>query len=1030
MSNLATRGQTGTGNSVLTAGFVIGPGANKQVIVRAIGPSLSAFGLTGLLADPVLTIFNAAGTVVATNDNWLAADAAAQASVGAFALPAGSKDSVVVTTLAPGNYSAQVSGGSGLALVEIYEVGGTGTKLLNISTRGVVGTGASQMFPGIVVSPGTGTRKFLVRAAGPALGAFGLPGTLADPTIVVTNSTNTLTYASNNDWGTPVGFGAATSDQLAAAFTANGAFAFAPGSKDAALIVDLAAGNYSIQVSGVGGTSGLALVEIYDITPAALPAVTVAATIASADKSGSKPGEYTVTRSGSTTAALTVNYSMSGSAVNGFTYSPLIGSIVIPAGAASVKIPLVPLPAVQNFNGQTAVITLTAPNNNTYTVGDASSATVTIADSAPLLFVSNLRPEATVSGSSVTGTASILVNQAGTIASVSVSFSGLSSSLTGAHLRISPSGDFVFNLPVGQASNVLWNIQPTGTYSAADLFNALKSGNIYVGLDTANNPSGEGKGVFIASSTQTFSIPAAPPALPSGPPTAADAARFLTQATFGPLRTEIATVQSQGYDAWITAQLALPFTSHRTATVADFRTFGGGGNGLFSPSNRQAAWFKIAVTAPDQLRQRVALALSEIFVVSDAAFAEDMTEPLANYYDLLGKASAGNFRTLLGDVTSSPVMGLYLSSLRSSKADPVAGTYPDENYAREVMQLFTVGLNLLQPDGTLKLDQTQLPLPTYNQNIVSEMAKVFTGYGYSSTLTNPSFRSGASDLYNPMQLFPANHDDTQKSILNGVVLPAGQGGVKDMQQTLDALFQHPNTPPFIAKQMIQRLVTSNPTPAYVYRVAQKFIDNGSGVRGDIGAVVRAILTDYEARTSTNLTVASFGKLKEPLIRTTALLRTFGGAPASGRYVSNLTSTQTPLAQAPLRAPTVFNFFHPDYVLPGPLAAAGLVAPEYEITDATYSISVPNFLRTFIFNAAGSNADSVVLDLTYEASLASTPAALLDHLNLVMCGGNMPQATRDRVTTMLGALSTSTSAVERAQRAILVISASPAGAIQK
>ncbi len=1030
LANLATRGQTGTGASVLTAGFVIGPGPSKQVIIRAIGPTLATFGLTGLLADPVLTLVNPAGTALATNDNWLAADAAIMASVGAFALPAGSKDAVIVTTLAPGAYTAQVSGAgntTGLTIVEIYEVGGTGAKLVNISTRGPVGTDANQMFPGIVVSPGTGTRKFLVRVAGPALGAFGLPGTLADPTIIVTNGGGTLTYASNNDWGTPIGLGAATAAQLTTTFAANGAFAFAAGSKDAALTVDLAAGNYSIQVSGVANTSGLALVEIYDITPAGAASVTVAATIASADKSGSKPGEFTFTRSGDTSQALTVRYVTGGTAVNGFDYPALLGSITFAAGASSVKLPLAPNPALLATGGQTASITI-ATGGTSYTVGSPATATIAIADSPATLYISNLRAETTATGSSVSGTATILVNPSGTLASVSVSFAGLSSSQTGAHLRIGPSGDYVHNLPLGQVSNVQWTFSPSGTYTSADLLAALKSGNIYVGLDTATNPTGEVRGTFIvASGAQDFVAPAAPPALPGGTPTPADAARLLTQATFGPLRTEIATVQSQGINGWITAQMALPYTAHRAATLSDFRIFGGGGDGQIISSNRQAAWWKTALTAPDQLRQRVAFALSEIFVVSDVS--DSLTpEGLANYYDMLGNGAFGSFRTLLENVTRSPIMGIYLSSLRNSKADPLLGTNPDENYAREVMQLFTIGLNLLRPDGTLKLDPAGLPIPSYNQTTVTEMAKVFTGWSYASTKANPTFRGEPSDQINPMQLYSTNHDDGQKSIVNGVVLAPGQGGTKDLQQALDALFLHPNTGPNIAKQLIQRLVTSNPTPAYVYRVAQKFEDNGSAVRGDLGAVVRAILTDYEARSTTTVASSNFGKLKEPIIRATGLLRTFGATPASGRYTNNLLSTQTVLAQSALRSPTVFNFFHPDYVLPGPLASAGLVAPEFEITDATYAISVPNFLRGYIFNAVGTNPDTLVLDLAYEQTLNTT--ALLDHLALVLCGGTMPAAVRTRVTTLLTALPASTSALDRAQRAVLVIATSPTAAVQK
>jgi uncharacterized protein (DUF1800 family) len=766
------------------------------------------------------------------------------------------------------------------------------------------------------------------------------------------------------------------------------------------------------------------------VSIAGSPTVTIAATIAAADKSGSKPGEYTFTRTGGTSQALTVNYVTGGTAVNGFDYPALLGTIVIPAGANTVKLALAPNPAVLATGGQTATLTI-ATGGNSYIIGSPASATVAIADSASTLYISTLRPESTATGSSASGTATILVNAAGTLANVSVSFAGLSSAQTGAHLRIGPSGDYVFNLPAGQVSNIQWTLAPTGTYTRADLLAALNRGSIYVGLDTANNPAGEVRGTFIvASGAQDFVAPAAPPALPTGTPTAPDAARLLTQATFGPRRGEIATVQSQGIDGWITAQLELPFTSHRTAMLTDFRTFGGGGNGVFNQVNRQAAWWNIALTAPDQLRQRVALALSEILVVSDVSFDESATEGLAHYYDLLGAASAGNFRTLLENVTRSPIMGIYLSSLRNSKANASTGTSPDENYAREVMQLFTIGLNLLRPDGTLKLDPNGLPIPTYNQATVSEMAKVFTGWSYASTKTTPTFRSEPSDYVNPMQLFAAFHDDGAKNIVNGVVLSPGQGGARDLQQALDALFLHPNTGPFIARQLIQRLVTSNPIPAYVYRVAQKFDNNGSGVRGDLGAVVRAILTDYEARAVTTVTSPNFGKLKEPLIRATALLRTFGATPASGRYVQNLLSTQLPLAQAALRSPTVFNFFHPDYVEPGPLAAAGLVAPEFEITDAAYAISVPNFLRGYIFNAAGTNPDTLVLNLTYEQTLVSTPSALLDHLGLVMGGGNLPQAVRDRVTTMLAALPAATSALERVQRTILVLSTSPAGATQK
>ncbi|MFM9954463.1 MAG: hypothetical protein ACKVVO_10425 [Opitutaceae bacterium] len=282
LANLSTRAQTAPGAAVLTAGFAIGAGARQQVLVRAVGPTLglAPFNIAGVLPDPFLTLFNSSSSVVATNDNWgapidtAAVTAATFNSVGAFALPAGSRDAALLTTLAPGNYTAQVTGtagsdGTGLAIVEIYEMGGNGAKLINLSARGQVLAGSNLMIPGIVIAPGTGTRRLLVRAAGPALAAFQLSGALADPTITLTNSTGAITFATNNDWGTPSGTGAASAATLTAAFNQAGAFTFANGSKDSALLVDLAPGNYTLQVTGVSGATGLAIVEIYDLTPVA-----------------------------------------------------------------------------------------------------------------------------------------------------------------------------------------------------------------------------------------------------------------------------------------------------------------------------------------------------------------------------------------------------------------------------------------------------------------------------------------------------------------------------------------------------------------------------------------------------------------------------------------------------------------------------------------------------------------------------------------------------------------------------------------
>ncbi|MEX2045166.1 MAG: DUF1800 family protein, partial [Opitutus sp.] len=431
-----------------------------------------------------------------------------------------------------------------------------------------------------------------------------------------------------------------------------------------------------------------------------------------------------------------------------------------------------------------------------------------------------------------------------------------------------------------------------------------------------------------------------------------------------------------------------------------------------------------------QLRQRVAFALSQIFVVSDVSLGgQAYADGLAHYYDILAEGAFGNYRALLEQVALSPIMGVYLSHLRNAKADPAAGTSPDENFAREIMQLFSIGLVQLQPDGTLKLDAQGLPIPTYNQSTISEMAKVFTGWSYFSGAANPNFRRGAANYIDPMMIFPSFHENAAKIIVGDIVIPSDLGGREDLVRALDALFQHPNAGPFISRQLIQRLVTANPSPAYVYRVAEKFADNGAGIRGDLGAVVREILTDYEARSPEVADDPGYGKLKEPLLRLTGVLRSLNARSSSGHYIPSFANVYPQLNQAALRSPSVFNFFEPGYVYPGSLAAAGLVAPEFQITNDTTAISVPNFLRTMIF-ATATRANAVTLDLTAEEALAADVPTLLDHLALLLANGQLGPATRARITTALAALTAGTSPRERAQTAVLLIATSPEGATQR
>ncbi len=1084
LANVSTLTRVGTGADVLTAGFVITGTTPKQVVIRAVGARLATapFNVQNTLADPTLTVFgpNSSTTVAASNDNWNAADATAFASVGAFALTAQSRDAAIVTTLAPGSYSAQVSGVGGTtgnAIIEVYEAGATGGKFVNLSTRAQVGGASGVLTPGFVISPGGGTRKLLIRAAGPALTQFGVTGVLANPQItLMRTSAPTGPVASNDNWHTPAAAGLADAATLRSAFSQTGAFAFpTAGSNDAALLLDLPPGNYTVQASGVNNTSGAALVEIYDLSPNEPPVVTVFASKATADETGSKNGEFTFTRTGSTLDPLTVRYGVGGSAVNGSDFVQLSGSIVIPAGATTARLPLLPNPDLTNEGTDTVVITLVT--NPAYIIGAETSATATIADSSATLYVANIRPEGSATNSTASGTATILLSSDGSLAAVSVNVSNLSSPVTSAHLRIGPSGDFVFTLPYAASGNAQWLFLPVGNYTSNQLLDALKTGNIFVGIDTANYPTGEVRGSFIVGTgSRTFTTPSAPPPVSLNNVTATDAARLLTQATFGPTKAEIDALTGGSIDAWLNTQFALPFSSHQAATTADRTTFGGSGSftnwNAVHPPNRQAAWWKLALTAPDQLRQRVAFALSQILVVSDVGLGEDShAAPLAAYYDMLGNGAFGNFRTLLEQVTLSPMMGLYLSSLRNSKATFDASgatlTTPDENYAREIMQLFTIGLVQLQPDGTLVLGADGLPIPTYNQTTITEMAKVFTGWAYPSTNLN-NFRTAGTNYFTPMQLFPAFHDDTAKNIspVSTTPIPASQGGTTDLRLALDALFNHANTPSFISKLLIQRLVTSNPSPGYVYRVSEKFRNNGSGTRGDLGAVVRAILTDYEARSPAVAANVSFGKLKEPILRLTSLLRGFDASSASGRFLgyqntvdsvpitsatprpataeqinrapntfsaTRLDGVQGNLAQAALRSPTVFNFYHSDYVLPGDLARAGLVVPEFEITDDNYAINVPNFLRTFVNATVPTTPPgpyTITLKTTAEQAMITTPAALLDHLSLVLTANALPAATRTRITNALAALPANTSALDRTNTAILLVLTSPASAVQK
>lgn len=1027
MASLSVRAEVGNGGSVAIAGFTIVE-EPERVLVRGIGPELERFEVTGFLVDPILTIVDADGTPIQTNDDWDPSDQTIFDQVGAFSLAPGSKDAAIVITLSPGLYTAIVSGvggTTGVALAEVYDVtNDTGSRLISLSARTHVGTGDNILIPGVYVSPGGGTRRLLIRAAGPSLVKLGVAETLENPQLTVAPfGQSSIGY--NDDWG---------SDEthiLNAAFKSAGAFLYSnEQSFDAAIVRDVSPGLYTVQISDLTGQTGVALAEVCDVTPTGPPAtVTIAVTDPEADESGANMAEFTLTRTGNTSDLLIVNFVPSGSAGNVSDYAFLNGRAAFASGEDTITIVLDPVPDLETESTEDATLTLASGLG--YNVGAQSAATASIGNSDGVLYETTLRPETSAQGSSASGTATILINSAGTLATVRVLVNNLSSDVTSAYLRYGEPneiGEYLQRIPV-DGSATTWRLRPGANYTVADLVEGLQSGLIYLGIETADYPTGEVRGHFIRSvGTSEFTPPPDPSPAPTAAADSIEAARFLTQATFGPTLASISALEQITFADWIDEQMALPMSLHRDAIMSDYATYpdeGIDGQDLPSTSNRTAAWWGVVLRGNDQLRQRVAFALSEIFVISenddDVWFWQEGT---SNYYDILVRNAFGNYRDLIEEVALSPMMGTYLSHLRNARAESEDGPQPDENFAREIMQLFSIGLVQLQPDGTRLLDEDGLPIPTYDQQTITETAKVLTGWAFhSNSLEDWRFRFGDQDWINPMTLFPNFHDDGPKNIVRGVRLPGGQGGEADLNDLLDTLFNHPNTGPFVARRLIQRLVTSNPTPAYVYRVAQAFEDNGSGVRGDLGAVIRAILLDYEARSPDAANAEEFGKLKEPLLRVSATLRGLTGV--SGTQRIPLPWLGWHINQSPLRSPTVFNFFEPDYVKSGDLAAAGLFAPEFQILTDTQAIKQPNVIPLIAWDVF----ENVAFNYGELNALVATPDQLVDRISLVLAPGQLSASSRDEIIQALNDLPSWTSDNWHVVTAIMLVYSCPEGAIQ-
>ncbi|MFT4241903.1 MAG: DUF1800 domain-containing protein [Acidovorax sp.] len=541
--------------------------------------------------------------------------------------------------------------------------------------------------------------------------------------------------------------------------------------------------------------------------------------------------------------------------------------------------------------------------------------------------------------------------------------------------------------------------------------------------------------------------------------TDAQAARFLLHAQFSASTAEIATVRAVGYAAWLDQQFATP-PSQTGWDWLNERGYGQANAATSFYDNEYPGDFMIwqqLIASPDGLRKRVALALSEICVVSltglDLPWRSHM---IAAYWDVLAANAFGNYRQLLEDITLNAAMGYYLNTRGNQKENAATGRQPDQNYAREIMQLMTIGLAQLNPDGTPRRDGAGKTLDTYTQDDVANLARVFTGYDFDLSQHAPSTVPGTSRQIPttayarlPMVLNAALHSPLAATFL-GTTIAANTPGAAALKTALDTLFNHPNVGPFIGRQLIQRLVTSNPSPAYVARVGAAFANNGAGVRGDLRAVVRAILLDDEARGPEGLSQPGFGKLREPMLRFVQWGRTFGLSSAAGTWkIYQLGNPNTQLGQSPLRPPSVFNFFRPGYVPPATaLAAEGAVAPEFQLVNETSVSGYLNYMQGVIRygiyvnapdlpqNASNAlNGFDIQAAYTEELAMVADADALVARINLLMCAGQLSAATARLIADALKATNVTQASSDNARRdrvaaAVFLVMASPEYLVQK
>lgn len=497
---------------------------------------------------------------------------------------------------------------------------------------------------------------------------------------------------------------------------------------------------------------------------------------------------------------------------------------------------------------------------------------------------------------------------------------------------------------------------------------------------------------------------------------------FLNRTTFGGRPADVSALVNQDVTEWLAAEFAKPATLYLPDVVAAIQPDGR----IFPDTDNYLAWDKM-ITADDQLRQRMVFALSQIFAISDDLSGGPRQARVAQFRDVLSRNAFGNYRTLLEDVTYAPEMGSWLTYLQNRKGDPVSGRMPDENFAREIMQLFSIGLVELNLDGTQKTDGQGNAIELYDSTDVAGLARVFTGLSHKGT----GFTRAAPDgQYSPMVIYPDQHSSLEKTFL-GTTIPPNTSGEESITMALDEIFSQPSVAPFISRQLIQRFTASHPDPAYIQRVATVFNSGrftapngrefGTGQRGDLEATLAAILLDESLYDTTRPANVADGKIREPVLRFIHWVRAFDAGPIISRNQYNMRDTSDPsdaLGQHPFDSPSVFNFYRPGYVAPGTMTGArDLTAPEFQLVNASTTLGYMNYMTKFIMERtpqADPSLGTFTPDYSSELSLAYDETALIDHLSSKLTGGLLSDVERDEMLAILGTMPNRTDTPENEQ----------------